>query len=141
MAQRFSVLTRWSIASLLIVLYSISYQNDLKWGVLSRNIYSQSRARYFWKVGMRVCCCQLSPSTLSMATIVNIDRASQALSQSLPPNVRRTWAALSGVSDVRLTTLWHRAHGRQSIKEKGQRPAVPYPRGRESPCFLSVTNV
>ena len=47
-----------------------------------------------------------------------MDRASQALAQGLPPSVRRTWAALSDVSDVRLATLWHRAHGRRSIEEK-----------------------
>jgi hypothetical protein len=30
---------------------------------------------------------------LSMATIVNIDRASQALSKDVPPDVPRIWAA------------------------------------------------
>ena len=49
-----------------------------------------------------------------------MDRASQVLAQSLPPGVPRTWAALSEVSGVPLTTLYYRAHKRQSIQEKAQ---------------------
>ena len=50
-----------------------------------------------------------------------MDRASQVLAQGLPPDVLRTWAALSEWGDVPLTTLYYRAHGRPSKKEKAQR--------------------
>ena len=50
-----------------------------------------------------------------------MDRASQVLAQGLPPDVPRTWAALSERGDVSLTTLYYRAHGRPSIEEKAQR--------------------
>ena len=53
-------------------------------------------------------------------TIVHMDRASQVLAQSLPPDIPRTWAALSEWSGVPLTTLYYRAHRRQSIQEKTQ---------------------
>ena len=56
----------------------------------------------------------------SIITTVHMDRASQVLAQSLPPGVPRTWAALSERSGVPLTTLYYRAHRRQSIKEKAQ---------------------
>jgi hypothetical protein len=50
-----------------------------------------------------------------------MDRASQVLAQGLPPDVPRTWAALSEWGDVPLTTLYYRAHGRPSKEEKAQR--------------------
>jgi hypothetical protein len=50
-----------------------------------------------------------------------MDRASQVLAQGLPPDVPRTWAALSERGDVPLHTLYYRAHGRPSIDEKAQR--------------------
>ncbi|KAF2650904.1 DDE-domain-containing protein [Lophiostoma macrostomum CBS 122681] len=51
-----------------------------------------------------------------------MDPASQALAQTLPPNVRRTYAALAAHSDVRVsrTTLWYRAKGRPSRRTKAQ---------------------
>jgi hypothetical protein len=49
-----------------------------------------------------------------------MDRASQILAQGLPPDVPRTWAALSERGDVALTTVYYRAHGRPSMKEKAQ---------------------
>ncbi len=58
---------------------------------------------------------------LPIATIADMDRASQVLVQGLPPDVSRTWAALSERGNVPLTTLYYRAHGRPSIREKAQR--------------------
>ena len=49
-----------------------------------------------------------------------MDRASKVLAQGLPPDVPKTWAALSERSGVLLTTLYYRAHRRQSMKEKAQ---------------------
>jgi len=63
------------------------------------------------------------PSTHSLpitTTTANMDRASQILAQGLPPDVPRTWAALSERGDVALTTVYYRAHGRPSMKEKAQ---------------------
>jgi hypothetical protein len=53
-------------------------------------------------------------------TIVDMDRASKVLVQA-PPDVTRTWAALSDLSGVPLTTLYYRAHGRPSREEKARR--------------------
>ncbi len=63
----------------------------------------------------------ISCHALHIAMIANVDRASQILAQDLPPDVSRTWAALSERGDVPLTTLYYRAHGRPSIREKAQR--------------------
>jgi hypothetical protein len=51
-----------------------------------------------------------------------MDPASQALAQNLPPNVRRTYAALAKHSDGRVsrTTVWYRAKGRPSRRTKAQ---------------------
>ena len=49
-----------------------------------------------------------------------MDRVSQVLAQGLPPDVSKTWAALSERSGVPLTTLYYRAHRRHSIKQKVQ---------------------
>jgi hypothetical protein len=49
-----------------------------------------------------------------------MDRASQVLAQGLPPDVRRTYAALAERGNIPLSTLHHRAHGRRSIEEKAQ---------------------
>src|SRR5438874_286603 len=56
-----------------------------------------------------------------------MDRASQALAQDLPLNIRGTYAARSDLSGVPLTTIWHREHGRRSIEEKakGQQYLTP----------------
>ena len=59
-------------------------------------------------------------SVITPSTTVHMDRASQVLAQSLPPGVPRTWTALSERGGVPLTTLYYRAHRRQSIKEKAQ---------------------
>lgn len=58
---------------------------------------------------------------LPIPTVVDMNRASQVLAQSLPPDVPRTWAALSERGDVPLTTLYYRAHGRPSARQKAQR--------------------
>ena len=65
--------------------------------------------------------------TLSITTILHIDRASQVLAQDIPLDVPRTWTALSERGDVPLTTLYYRAHGRPSMKEKarGQQYLTP----------------
>lgn len=57
---------------------------------------------------------------LTVITIVPMDRASQVLAQSLPTDVPKTWAALSERGGVPLTTLYYRAHRRQSMQEKAQ---------------------
>jgi hypothetical protein len=49
-----------------------------------------------------------------------MDQTNQALTQDLPLNVRGTCAARSDLSGVPLSTIWHRDHGRPSIKEKGK---------------------
>ena len=55
---------------------------------------------------------------VSIIMIANMDRASQALAQNLPPDVPRTCAVLSERGDVPLTTLYCHAHGRPSVREK-----------------------
>ena len=50
-----------------------------------------------------------------------MDRASQVLTQGAASDVSRTWVALSEENGVPLTTLYYRAHGRPSKKEKTQR--------------------
>ena len=47
-----------------------------------------------------------------------MDRASQVLAEGLPEGVPRTYAAMADHGDVALSTLHHRARGRQSIEEK-----------------------
>ena len=49
-----------------------------------------------------------------------MDRASQALTKDFHSDVPKTWAARSERGDVALTTLWYRAHGRQSMEEKAR---------------------
>jgi len=48
------------------------------------------------------------------------DRASQALAEGVPPGLPRTFDAMSKRSNVPLSTLHHRAHGRPSIEEKAR---------------------
>lgn len=50
-----------------------------------------------------------------------MDRASQVLAQDIPPDLPRTWAALSERGNVPLTTLYYRANGRPFRKEKARR--------------------
>lgn len=49
-----------------------------------------------------------------------MDRASKVLAARLPSDVPITWSALSESSDVPLSTLYHRAHGRPSPTKKWQ---------------------
>lgn len=49
-----------------------------------------------------------------------MDRASPTLAQNLDSNVRKTYAEVADRSEVPLTTVWYRAHGRPSIEEKAQ---------------------
>jgi hypothetical protein len=49
-----------------------------------------------------------------------MDRASQVLAQALPVEAPITYAALSDWGDVRLTTIYHRAHGRRLKEEYAQ---------------------
>lgn len=58
---------------------------------------------------------------LRITMIANMDRVSQVLARGLPPDIPRTWAALSEWGNVPLTTLYYRAHGRRSVREKAQR--------------------
>ncbi|KAF2187419.1 hypothetical protein K469DRAFT_501369, partial [Zopfia rhizophila CBS 207.26] len=46
-----------------------------------------------------------------------MDRASQVLAQCLPPDIPRTYAALSERGNVPISTLHHRNHGRRSKEE------------------------
>ncbi len=50
-----------------------------------------------------------------------MDRASLALAQELPSDVRKSYAVIADRSGVPLTTVWYRDHGRPSIEEKAQR--------------------
>jgi hypothetical protein len=50
-----------------------------------------------------------------------MDPASETLAHELPPNVRRTYAALAERGGVSRTTLWYRNHGRPSRKTKAER--------------------
>ncbi|KXJ84639.1 hypothetical protein Micbo1qcDRAFT_170076 [Microdochium bolleyi] len=47
-----------------------------------------------------------------------MDNASQALKQSVPNGIRRSFRTLALHSDVARTTLQYRARGRRSIKKK-----------------------
>jgi hypothetical protein len=49
-----------------------------------------------------------------------MDAASTVLSEGLDPSIPRTYAALSDMSKVPVSTLWHRAHGRPSKEEKAE---------------------
>jgi hypothetical protein len=48
------------------------------------------------------------------------DRASQALAESFLPGEPRTYDAISKRSNVRVSTLHHRARGRRSKEQKAQ---------------------
>jgi hypothetical protein len=50
----------------------------------------------------------------------NMDRASQALAQGVPPGVPSSYRALADHSDVPRSTLHHRARGRRSLEEKAR---------------------
>lgn len=77
--------------------------------------------RVSWAAGRAALPSSLAVSRSSSIIInVHMDRASQVLAQGLPPDVPRTWAALSERSDVPLTTLYYRAHKRSSMKEKAR---------------------
>jgi hypothetical protein len=56
-----------------------------------------------------------------LSTPLSMDAADVALSEGLDPTIPRTYAALSEFSKVPASTLWHRAHGRPSIKERAKR--------------------
>jgi hypothetical protein len=49
-----------------------------------------------------------------------MDRASQVLAEGFPVDLPQTWAARSEYAGVPLTTLYYRARGRPSEKEKAQ---------------------
>ncbi len=57
---------------------------------------------------------------LLITTVAVMDRASRALARHLPPDVKRTYAAISEQNEVPLTTLYHRDHGRCSREEHAQ---------------------
>ena len=56
-----------------------------------------------------------------IATVVHMDRASQVLAQRLFVDEPRTYAALSEMSNVPISTLNHRDRGRRSREELAQR--------------------
>jgi hypothetical protein len=49
-----------------------------------------------------------------------MDRASQVLTQGVPPGVPDSYRALADHGNVPCSTLYHRARGRRSIEEKAQ---------------------
>jgi hypothetical protein len=49
-----------------------------------------------------------------------MDRASAVLCEGLDPTKHRTYAALPESGSVPYSTLWHRAHGRRSRREKAE---------------------
>ena len=49
-----------------------------------------------------------------------MDKASQALAQSLPAGIPRSYRAVADHGGVPCSTLYHRARGRQSIEAKAQ---------------------
>lgn len=49
-----------------------------------------------------------------------MDPASEVLAQGLPPDIPRTWAALSNYGGVPLATLYHRGRGRRSRMEQAR---------------------
>jgi glycerol-3-phosphate O-acyltransferase len=53
-----------------------------------------------------------------MSTIQIVDPANTVLTNLCGPATRITYAALSDLSSVPVSTLWDRAHGRQSRSEK-----------------------
>jgi len=57
---------------------------------------------------------------LSITTIALMDRASQALAQDFPVDLKKTYAAIADRTEVPLTTLYHRDHGRRSREEHAQ---------------------
>jgi hypothetical protein len=57
---------------------------------------------------------------LSITTIAPMDRASQALAQDFPADLKKTYAAIADRTEVPLTTLYHRDHGRRSREEHAQ---------------------
>lgn len=57
---------------------------------------------------------------VSLTTVTVMDEASQALARDFPPDVKRTYAAISERNNVPLTTLYHRDHGRRSREEHAQ---------------------
>ena len=62
-----------------------------------------------------------------------MDAASQALAQSLPTHVRRTYTALAECSDVPVsrTTVWYRDKGRPSRLTKAQSQQYLTPQKRK----------
>jgi hypothetical protein len=64
----------------------------------------------------------LSPSItiVSQPPIVDMDRASQVLTEGFPVDLPQTWAARSKYAGVPLRTFYCRARGRPSEKEKAQ---------------------
>ena len=54
------------------------------------------------------------------STKVDMDPASQVLAEGIPADLPQTWAAWSEYGRVPLTTLYCRAHGRPSNKEKAR---------------------
>jgi hypothetical protein len=81
-------------------------------------------------------CCRLpssrrrlpSPLTPLSRRSDNIDRASQALVQGVPPGIPTSYRALADYSDVPRSTLHHRARGRRlkEAKDQDQRYLKPY---------------
>lgn len=67
-----------------------------------------------------LCCAPAVSRVSSLTKTIDMDRASQVLAQGLPPDVPRTYAALSERGDVPISTLHHRDHGRRSREEVAQ---------------------
>jgi len=78
----------------------------------------------FWALERR----HSSPSTSPSRWRDNMDRASQALAQGVPPGVPRSYRVLADHGNVPHSILHHRARGRPSMEEKarGQQYLKPY---------------
>ena len=65
-------------------------------------------------------------------------RASQVLAQALPANVPRTYAALSELGKVAISTLHHRDNGRRSREALAQSQQYLYPDEEKAERALRV---
>jgi hypothetical protein len=88
-------------------------------------------------------CCFASPFDRQMMTIIQtIDQATAVLTKFSDSTDCKTYVALSELSNIPVSTLWHRAHGRQSRKEKakGQQYLTPSEEKALVDCLLRMSN-
>jgi hypothetical protein len=76
-----------------------------------------------------------------MSTIQIVDPANTVLTNLCGPATRITYAALSDLSSVPVSTLWDRAHGRQSRSEKAAKQQYLTPQEEKALVSLCLTYV